>query len=271
MRHSSLSKRRQAKANGPKVDQGVPTTAPTSAPATPPAPRDAGVAAPKKNKTSPAKLSQSQLLPADSPVGRLHDLRSGPARGTRSGHQDTVHAFEWEALQLEKHKEKEKEKLKDSPIAPAPAASLPVRPAVTPKSGAKEPDRRITVLKYANMSRNRTRAPPTIRDNGLAATEETEIWTKIMGDLKLAQEKNDQQKTLAEQIRTLNEKITKDGTSKYSPGHFDLWYVFNRYQNRLYTTMMNWTACTAKWRNCRMKREPFSMMNPTTYSRTCSF
>lgn len=218
MHHSGLSKRRQAKPNGPKAspkaDRVEPTTVPATAPATPSAARDAGVAAPKKNKTSPAKLSQSQLPPADSPVGRLHGLRSGPARGTRSGNQDTVHAFEWEALRLEKDKEKHKKKPQEVSNCVRPAASLPVRPAVTPRSGVKEPDRRITVLKYRNMSRNRTRAPPTIRDNGLAATEETEIWTKIVGDLKLAQEKNDQQKALAEQIRTLHEKLPKDGTSK---------------------------------------------------------
>lgn len=72
--------------------------------------------------------------------------------------------------------------------------------------GEPEAPKRVVTL---NMSRNRPRAP---RDNGVAATEETELWTKIVGDLRLAQEKNDQQKVLAEQIRVLNEKIGTDGS-----------------------------------------------------------
>ncbi|KAB8237399.1 SAGA-associated factor 29 family protein [Aspergillus alliaceus] len=61
------------------------------------------------------------------------------------------------------------------------------------------------------MSRNRPRGPPVPRDNGLAANEETDMWNKILQDLRKAKEKNDKQKSLAEQISTLNEKIGKEG------------------------------------------------------------
>ncbi|KAL4806681.1 SGF29 tudor-like domain-containing protein [Aspergillus unguis] len=61
------------------------------------------------------------------------------------------------------------------------------------------------------MSRNRPRGPPMPRDNGLAANEETDMWNKILQDLRKAKEKNDKQKALAEQIGTLNEKIGKEG------------------------------------------------------------
>jgi SAGA-associated factor 29 len=64
------------------------------------------------------------------------------------------------------------------------------------------------------MSRNRPRGPPVPRDNGLAANEETDMWNKILQDLRKAKEKNDKQKSLAEQISALNEKIGKDGGSK---------------------------------------------------------
>ncbi|KAE8153841.1 SGF29 tudor-like domain-containing protein [Aspergillus avenaceus] len=61
------------------------------------------------------------------------------------------------------------------------------------------------------MSRNRPRGPPMPRDNGLAANEETDMWNKILQDLRKAKEKNDKQKSLAEQIAALNEKIGKEG------------------------------------------------------------
>ncbi|KAE8412550.1 SGF29 tudor-like domain-containing protein [Aspergillus pseudocaelatus] len=61
------------------------------------------------------------------------------------------------------------------------------------------------------MSRNRPRGPPLPRDNGLAANEETDMWNKILQDLRKAKEKNDKQKSLAEQISALNEKVGKDG------------------------------------------------------------
>ena len=65
------------------------------------------------------------------------------------------------------------------------------------------------------MSRNRPRGPPVLRDNGLAANEETDMWNKIVQDLRRAKEKNDQQKGLCEQIDSLNEKIGQEGNSKF--------------------------------------------------------
>lgn len=65
------------------------------------------------------------------------------------------------------------------------------------------------------MSRNRLRGPPTSRDNGLAANEETDMWNKIIQDLRKAKEKNDKQRALSEQIASLNEKIAREGNSKY--------------------------------------------------------
>lgn len=65
------------------------------------------------------------------------------------------------------------------------------------------------------MSRNRPRGPPLPRDNGLAANEETDMWNKILQDLRKAKEKNDKQKSLAEQIAALNEKMGKEAGSKF--------------------------------------------------------
>ncbi|TPR02220.1 Uracil permease [Aspergillus niger] len=105
---------------------------------------------------------------------RPHNLRQGAARGTRSSaRQAILSAFEWEALIIEKSRD-----------------SAP---------------------KIKNMSRNRPRGPPVPRDNGLAANEETDMWNKILQDLRKAKEKNDKQKALAEQIAALNEKIGKEG------------------------------------------------------------
>ncbi|PYI06859.1 hypothetical protein BO78DRAFT_342536 [Aspergillus sclerotiicarbonarius CBS 121057] len=61
------------------------------------------------------------------------------------------------------------------------------------------------------MSRHRPRGPPLPRDNGLAANEETDMWNKILQDLRKAKEKNEKQKALAEQISALNEKIGREG------------------------------------------------------------
>jgi SAGA-associated factor 29 len=61
------------------------------------------------------------------------------------------------------------------------------------------------------MSRNRPRGPPASRDNGLAANEETDMWNRILQDLRKAKEKNDKQKLLSQQISELNEKIARDG------------------------------------------------------------
>ena len=218
MTQIGLSKRHQAKKSNPSSPKAnrisdSTSSATLTAPVTPSRTRYAGVATTSQDNT-PAKVSQHQVSSPDSPHGRQHDLRSGPARGTRSGHSDTVHAFEWEAVHLEKQK--------GSPTTPSPEAVRRVKSTVRVRSisRGKDTDRSKRILTL-RMSRNRPRAPPTLRDNGLAATEETEIWTKIVGDLKLAQEKNDQQKALAEQIRTLNEKISKEGASKY---RLPVWY-----------------------------------------------
>lgn len=48
------------------------------------------------------------------------------------------------------------------------------------------------------------------RDNGLAANEETDMWNKILQDLRKAKEKNDKQKVVAEEIAALNEQIGRD-------------------------------------------------------------
>jgi SAGA-associated factor 29 len=65
-----------------------------------------------------------------------------------------------------------------------------------------------------DMSRNRPRGPPTNRDNGIAANEEIDMWNKIIQDIRKANEKNDKQKAIAEQISALNEKIAREGNSK---------------------------------------------------------
>lgn len=180
--------------------------------------RDAGVDKDKEQKDhTPLRHSLSQLDPK---------LRLGAARGTRSANQEIVTAFEWEALDIAKQSggrgsSSSSKNTRPAVVKCSPAkVTLPVHvkrpPHVEPESheNPKEetdpPARRLSLT----MSRNRARAPPAHRDNGVAATEETEIWTRIVGDLKMAQEKNDQQKVLAEQIRHLNEKIGKEGGSE---------------------------------------------------------
>ena len=84
------------------------------------------------------------------------------------------------------------------------------------------------VYSPGNMSRNRPRGPPVPRDNGLAVNEETDMWNRILQDLRKAKEKNDKQKALSEQITALNEKIGKDGSSMlicYLPAVFFYWPV----------------------------------------------
>ncbi|KAL3479758.1 hypothetical protein BJX99DRAFT_221723 [Aspergillus californicus] len=74
------------------------------------------------------------------------------------------------------------------------------------------------------MSRNRPRGPPVPRDNG--NNEETDMWNRIVQDLRKAKEKNDKQKALAEQIATLNDKIGKEGGKPTLVEHdqLDSWY-----------------------------------------------
>ncbi|KAJ5097113.1 hypothetical protein N7456_007834 [Penicillium angulare] len=64
------------------------------------------------------------------------------------------------------------------------------------------------------MSRNR----PRPRDNGLGNNEEMELWTRICQDIQKSKEKFDQQATLSNQIKTLAEKITRDGNSSPNEG-----------------------------------------------------
>ncbi|EAW22533.1 SAGA-associated factor 29 family protein [Aspergillus fischeri NRRL 181] len=148
------------------------------------------------------KLSQqnptAESRPLDSssnsaPTGRPHNQRHGAARGTRSArHREIVSAFEWEALKLEQRK-------KSGPVASSGSSkelSLTVGLSKSPSH---------------TMSRNRPRGPPVPRDNGLAANEETDMWNKILQDLRKAKEKNDKQKVVAEEIAALNEQIGRDG------------------------------------------------------------
>ncbi|GLB10500.1 SAGA HAT/Core module component [Aspergillus tubingensis] len=143
-----------------------------------------------------------------SPV-RPHNLRQGAARGTRSSaRQDILSAFEWEALAIEK--------LRDSaPVATsAKTRNSQLRATTTAAAAAAAGtarDQSSPSKKPKKMSRNRPRGPPVPRDNGLAANEETDMWNKILQDLRKAKEKNDKQKTLADQIAALNEKIGKEG------------------------------------------------------------
>ncbi|KAH8698503.1 SGF29 tudor-like domain-containing protein [Talaromyces proteolyticus] len=76
------------------------------------------------------------------------------------------------------------------------------------------------------MSRNRPRGPPTNRDNGIAMNEETDMWNKIIQDVRRVKEKNDKQKSLAEQISALNEKIGREGNrpTLAEVSQLDGWY-----------------------------------------------
>ncbi|KAL5042539.1 hypothetical protein BDW71DRAFT_189890 [Aspergillus fruticulosus] len=139
-------------------------------------------------------------LHSEEPQGDLssrpHSLRQGAARGTRSSNcQEIVSKFEWAALAIEKQR---------SPKGASTAAG----------DGNQGSWSKVVVQvpkPPAKMSRNRPRGPPMPRDNGLAANEETDMWNKILQDLRKAKEKNDKQKALAEQIAALNEKIGKEG------------------------------------------------------------
>ncbi|XRM41102.1 hypothetical protein ABZX51_004396 [Aspergillus tubingensis] len=142
-----------------------------------------------------------------SPV-RPHNLRQGAARGTRSSaRQDILSAFEWEALAIEKSRD-------SAPVATsAKTRNSQLRATTTAAAAAAATarDQSSPSKKPKKMSRNRPRGPPVPRDNGLAANEETDMWNKILQDLRKAKEKNDKQKTLADQIAALNEKIGKEG------------------------------------------------------------
>jgi hypothetical protein len=140
--------------------------------------------------TSAHGLQGSVLTPirVKGPASKNNSLSARP--GTRSSGCKLVSAFEWEALHIAKHR---------------------LLPDSTGQANLVSP---IPDQKLDAMSRNRPRGPPTSRDNGLAANEETDMWNKIIQDLRKAKEKNDKQKALSEQIASLNEKIAKEGNSK---------------------------------------------------------
>lgn len=150
----------------------------------------------RKQRSGQAFGSEKQFAPAsESQVKepRPHSQRQGAARGTRSAAgQKILSAFEWEALKLERE----------------PQPSIPVASA-----GNGKKSRRSAA---EAMSRNRPRGPPLPRDNGLAANEETDMWNKILQDLRKSKEKNDRQRSLAEQIATLNERMGKETGSKFA-------------------------------------------------------
>ncbi|KAJ0426635.1 SAGA complex component [Aspergillus carlsbadensis] len=166
----------------------------------PGAPADTPLIAPAPNtqlategpRQPEASESNSQSPPPGVPIP--HDLRTGAARGTRSAnshHFET--SFEWDAIAIEKRRPlEEATTAAESNPGHWPKVVVPV-----PKPSSQK------------MSRNRPRGPPVPRDNG--ANEETDMWNKILQDLRKAKEKNDKQKALADQIAALNEKIGKDG------------------------------------------------------------
>ncbi|KAL5333262.1 SGF29 tudor-like domain-containing protein [Aspergillus crustosus] len=181
------------------------------APDSPPAPtlrQDAKDSRSRSVSQSPSLSSEGSHCPqapgfprSDSPLSNIplvpHILRHGAARGTRSANSEEIFsAFEWAALDIEKHKSPEGAATATGNSNPGP------RPMVVVPAPKPPPKK---------MSRNRPRGPPMPRDNGLAANEETDMWNKILQDLRKAKEKNDKQKALADQIADLNEKIGKEG------------------------------------------------------------
>lgn len=149
----------------------------------------------RKQLSGQAFGSEKQFAPASEPQVKEpcpHSQRQGAARGTRSAAgQGIVSAFEWEAPKLKRE------------LQP----SIPVASA-----GNGKKSRRSAA---EAMSRNRPRGPPLPRDNGLAANEETDMWNKILQDLRKSKEKNDKQRSLAEQIAALNERMGKETGSKF--------------------------------------------------------
>lgn len=156
-------------------------------------PQSSGQVSVPASQSIPAADAAKATTESPQHVGRPHNQRQGAARGTRSGcNNEIVTAFEWEALTLAKNS-------KNSDFSSAAGIG----------------SQATTLLAADNMSRNRPRGPPLPRDNGLAANEETDMWNKILQDLRKAKEKNDKQKSLAEQIAALNEKMGKEAGSKF--------------------------------------------------------
>nr|CAF32048.1 putative secreted protein [Aspergillus fumigatus] len=181
-RRDVIGSAKQSRANA--LDQSQSSTTTIS--------RRSGV--PVGNPTAESRLLESSS--SSTPTGRPHNQRHGAARGTRSArHQEIVSAFEWEALKLEQRKK---------------------TGFVASFGSSKELSLTVGLSKSPShtMSRNRPRGPPVPRDNGLAANEETDMWNKILQDLRKAKEKNDKQKVVAEEIAALNEQIGRDGGSE---------------------------------------------------------
>lgn len=158
-----------------------------------------GAATPEKQQRQGKHTSASS--------SHLAAARGYNSRRTRSqGPAEVVSAFEWEALDIQRRKQGD---------GATPPVSLSVGSSPAPSS---QQDSLVSTSVLANMSRNRPRGPPVRdRDYGLAANEETDIWNKIIQDLRKAKEKHDKQKALSEQIAALNEKIAREGNSKYCP------------------------------------------------------
>ncbi|OJJ73582.1 hypothetical protein ASPBRDRAFT_205803 [Aspergillus brasiliensis CBS 101740] len=167
-------------------------------------------ASPPSQSAGPNRLSTPDnplsATPQSASAVRPHNLRQGAARGTRSSaRQDILSAFEWEALAIEKSRD-------SAPVATsAEIKDSHSRATTTTAATATARAQRSPSKKSKKMSRNRPRGPPVPRDNGLAANEETDMWNKILQDLRKAKEKNDKQKALADQISALNEKIGREG------------------------------------------------------------
>ncbi|OJJ62768.1 hypothetical protein ASPSYDRAFT_55528 [Aspergillus sydowii CBS 593.65] len=166
----------------------------------PPEPSQSQLQPPSLNPVSGQAQAEGPPHPESdrgSLVVRPHSLRHGAARGTRSANnRELVSAFEWAALEIEKQ------------LSPEGASA-----AAENRNQGHWPKVVVPVPKphTKKMSRNRPRGPPMPRDNGLAANEETDMWNKILQDLRKAKEKNDKQKELVEQIGALNETIGREG------------------------------------------------------------
>lgn len=175
---------------------------------------------------------QSRDIEESTPGSVPHSLRQGAARGTRSARrQDIVTAFKWEALEIERSRQTAGSPLADRNSKGRKDTTNLVR-STTNNSSSTE---------LYDMSRSRPRGPPVPRDNGLAANEETDMWNKIVQDLRKAKEKNDKQKELAEQITILNEKIAREGNSKY---YFSSFFCYQVAIMHIYVVQLTSSANT---------------------------
>lgn len=128
------------------------------------------------------------------------------------------------------------------------------------------------------------------RDNGLAVNEETDMWNRILQDLRKAKEKNDKQKALSEQITALNEKIGKDGSSMliylrlpFPPNTVCFRPVIDRIfyygptchltikQSQVSPSTISWTLFTGRWPSYAKRSGQSSKTSPAMSSRTWAF